>query len=80
MTNCNVWNMHYRLRFSIFDDLCLLREVVAVNPFEDSKRWDDISKTVVKFTGKNFSLRCLKEHTTHLLKLWHKNDKANIRK
>ncbi|KAJ9595069.1 hypothetical protein L9F63_013634 [Diploptera punctata] len=72
--------MNFRLRFSIFDDLCLLREIVNVNPYEDNRRWDQVCKTVVNFTGKNFSIRSLKEHTTHLLKLWHNADKANIRK
>ncbi|PSN55631.1 hypothetical protein C0J52_04034 [Blattella germanica] len=72
--------MNFRLRFSMKDDLCLLKEVLAINPYEDNRRWEDISRTVVSATGKNFSLRSLKEHMMHLLKLWHRDDKANLKK
>ncbi|KAF5291976.1 hypothetical protein FQR65_LT20359 [Abscondita terminalis] len=69
-----------RLRFSTFDDLCLLREVLALNPFEDSSRWKDVLTAIVKGTSKKFSLRAVKEHLQYILMLWAKEDRSNIRK
>ncbi|KAF5275786.1 hypothetical protein FQR65_LT16531 [Abscondita terminalis] len=69
-----------RLRFSTFDDLCLLHEVLALNPFEDSSRWKDVLTAIVKGTSKKFSLRAVKEHLQYILMLWAKEDRSNIRK
>ncbi|XP_069693831.1 uncharacterized protein [Periplaneta americana] len=72
--------MATRLRFTISDDICLLREVLAVNPYEDSSRWSDIHNKIREGTGKDFCLRTVKDHVQHLVQLWKKEDKANLRK
>ena len=72
--------MNFRLRFSMKDDLCLLKEVLAIKPYWDNRRGEDISRTGVRETGKKFSLRSLKEHMMNLLKLWHRDGKANLKK
>lgn len=69
-----------RLRFTILDDLILLREVSGQNPYEESDRWKTVAERVVKATQKNFSLRCVKEHVDHLLKIWAREGRAHLRK
>ncbi|XP_011632549.1 uncharacterized protein LOC105424156 [Pogonomyrmex barbatus] len=69
-----------RLRFTILDDLILLREVSKQNPYEESDRWKTVAERVVTATQKNFSLRCVKEHVDHLLKIWAREGRAHLRK
>ncbi|KAK4887475.1 hypothetical protein RN001_003746 [Aquatica leii] len=64
----------------MFDDLCLLREVLSINPYEDSIRWKDILAAVIKGTSKKFTLRAIKEHLQYILMLWAKEDRDNLRK
>lgn len=69
-----------RLRFTILEDLILLREVLRQNPYEESDRWKAVAEYVVNATQKNFSLRCIKEHVDHLLKIWAREGHAHLRK
>lgn len=69
-----------RIRFSINDDLTLLRQVVCLNPFEDRSYWKTISENVNKVSGKNFTVRSTREHVEHLIKLFKKGDRANLRR
>lgn len=69
-----------RLRFTILEDLILLREVLRQNPYEESDRWKAVAEHVVNATQKNFSLRCVKEHVDHLLKIWAREGHAHLRK
>ncbi|XP_020282521.1 chromatin assembly factor 1 subunit A-like [Pseudomyrmex gracilis] len=69
-----------RLRFTILDDLILLREVSEQNPYEESERWKTVTERVVNATQKNFSLRCVKDHVDHLLKIWTREGRAHLRK
>jgi len=68
------------LRFSNDDDLGLLREVLCHNPFENNEKWSIIHKNVLKFSNKQFSIRTIKEHVEHLLKIWAKEDRTNLKK
>ncbi|XP_029162451.1 uncharacterized protein LOC114939348 [Nylanderia fulva] len=69
-----------RLRFTILEDLILLREVLRQNPYEESDRWKAVAQHVVNATQKNFSLRCVKEHVDHLLKIWSREGHTHLRK
>jgi len=69
-----------RLRFSTTDDLCLLRQVICLNPYNDTNQWNIIKDTIVSTSKKNFSIRSIKEHVEHLLKVWSKEDRANLKK
>ncbi|KAF5271898.1 hypothetical protein FQR65_LT17532 [Abscondita terminalis] len=69
-----------RLRFTMSDDLYLLREVLAINPYEDSIGWKNVLAAVIKGTSKTFTLRAVKEHLQYILMLWAKEDRDNIRK
>ncbi|KAH1007127.1 stress response protein NST1 [Dendroctonus ponderosae] len=67
-----------RLRFSIEQDLQLLREVIRQNPFEEVDRWTKIHENFVNECNVPFSLRTCKEHATHLLNL-HLKDALKVR-
>ncbi|XP_044264705.1 uncharacterized protein LOC123011371 [Tribolium madens] len=69
-----------RLRFTIYDDLVLLREVLHQNPYEKHERWKEIREIVVNVTGKAFTVRAVKDHVEYLLALLAKDDRANLRK
>ncbi|KAF5279249.1 hypothetical protein FQR65_LT15454 [Abscondita terminalis] len=69
-----------RLRFNVSDDIMLLQHVIALNPFENERRWDEVLQSVINESGKQFTLRSIKEHLDHILKLFVKEDLANIRK
>ncbi|XP_015837594.2 trichohyalin [Tribolium castaneum] len=69
-----------RLRFTIFDDLVLLREVLHQNPYEKHERWKEIREIVVNVTEKAFTVRAVKDHVEYLLALLAKDDRANLRK
>lgn len=69
-----------KMRFSISDDLLLLREVVATNPYEDPSRWKDITSRVNEASGRTYSVRAVRERTERLVKLFKEEDTANLRK
>ncbi|KAK7874053.1 hypothetical protein R5R35_004603 [Gryllus longicercus] len=56
-----------RLRFSEADDMVLLRRVAALNPYKCSALWKDVTQMVAVRTGKNFSVRSIREHTDLLM-------------
>ncbi|KAG8228225.1 hypothetical protein J437_LFUL004350 [Ladona fulva] len=67
-----------RLRFSNYDDVILLQEVVKVNPYENG--WKNVREAVVRLTGKEFNTRCLREHVQYLLKLHSREDYGTRKK
>lgn len=67
-----------RQRFTTDDDILLLREIVANDPFANSKNWNRIQEAIQKVSNKNFSIRALREHFHRLLKAW--KDKDDIDK
>ncbi|XP_064479468.1 uncharacterized protein LOC135392676 [Ornithodoros turicata] len=69
-----------RKRFTIVDDLLLLREVLARNPFEASSQWFDIAERLNLATKKGFTARGARERTALLVSLFKKDDKINLRK
>ncbi|CAH1106947.1 unnamed protein product [Psylliodes chrysocephalus] len=73
-------NKIVRLRFTSNDEIVLLREVLAQNPFEDPKKWTTIKDNIVNVTNKAFSLGTLKNHFDGLLLNWLRKDKANRNK
>lgn len=64
-----------RLRFSDHDDLILLREVLAQNPFANSTLWIVVQENLCLVSGKQFSIRTLKDHLERLIKMWLDNTK-----
>lgn len=62
-----------RLRFSSDDDLCLLREVVGQNPLATPENWTMVQNNIRSSSGKEFSVRTLKDHLLLLLTMWKKS-------
>ncbi|KAM7284757.1 uncharacterized protein LOC121837148 [Ixodes scapularis] len=69
-----------RSRFVVADDILLLQEVAATNPFEDHDRWRAVTEMVNKATGKNFTARAIRERCDLLLGHFRREDRANLRK
>ena len=66
-----------RLRFSVENDIQLLKWVVRQNPFENVDRWKDIHENFVNECNIPFSLRTCKDHCNHLLNLFLKRKYTN---
>lgn len=69
-----------RLRFTSDDDLCLLREVLCHNPFDNNDNWTIVHQNIIALSGKQFSIRSVKEHVEYLLKTCSKEDRTNLKK
>ncbi|KAG0428294.1 hypothetical protein HPB47_024710 [Ixodes persulcatus] len=50
-----------RKRFTIVEDILLLREVLAMNPFVNSSRWDTVAANLNEALGRNFSVRGVRD-------------------
>ncbi|KAM7314698.1 hypothetical protein ISCGN_004482 [Ixodes scapularis] len=69
-----------RKRFTIIEDILLLREVLAVNPFVNSSRWDTVAANLNEALGRNFSVRGVRDRCDLLLGLFKRDDRTNLRK
>ncbi|XP_077501323.1 uncharacterized protein LOC144112338 [Amblyomma americanum] len=69
-----------RLRFTFADDLALLREVNAQNPFKDAAEGKNILRNVNFACGKPFTARALRERLDLLLGQFIANNRTNLRK
>lgn len=56
-----------RIHFNSEDDLYLLREVVALNSYEEPKRWNLIQIHILQVNAKQASIRSLRERTNILV-------------
>ncbi|XP_038052609.1 eukaryotic translation initiation factor 5B-like [Patiria miniata] len=71
------------VRFSAQDDLCLLREVVAQNPFSDKGKWATVAMEVtstVDRQGFDVDTRRVRERTILLLEQFKKSDNDAAKK
>ncbi|KAH6933591.1 hypothetical protein HPB50_016721 [Hyalomma asiaticum] len=69
-----------RRHFRIHEDLCLLREVAAANPFENPQMWEEVLRNVVAAIERDVTLRAVKERVELLLNYFRREDTANLRK
>lgn len=65
-----------RLRFTYEDDLTFLKEFIIQNPTTNPKGWELLQKHLLIVTGKNFTIRTLKQHLLYLLETWLKREKV----
>ncbi|KAK8787107.1 hypothetical protein V5799_023122 [Amblyomma americanum] len=68
-----------RKRFRIDEDLLLLQEVVAQNPFQSPENWTAVLKNVFA-VGRELTLRAIKDRTELLVGYFRQEDRANLRK
>ncbi|KAK7862764.1 hypothetical protein R5R35_013830 [Gryllus longicercus] len=66
-----------RLRFSNAEEIILLREAVAINPFQHPDQWSTLAENVGRGTNKAFSRRTVKNHLIGMLKKWNTAERAN---
>ncbi|KAG0425063.1 hypothetical protein HPB47_027748 [Ixodes persulcatus] len=64
-------------RFTIVEDILLLREVLAMNPFVNSSRWDTMAANLNEALGRNFSVRGVRDRCDLLLGLFKRDDCTN---
>ncbi|KAK8772054.1 hypothetical protein V5799_024702, partial [Amblyomma americanum] len=69
-----------RKRFRIDEDLLLLQEVVAQNPFQSPENWASVLKNVVFAVGRELTLRAIKDRTELLVGYFRQEDRANLLK
>ncbi|KAG0412365.1 hypothetical protein HPB47_010505 [Ixodes persulcatus] len=69
-----------RKRFTIVEDILLLREVLAMNLFVNSSRWDTVAANLNEALGRNFSVRGVRDRCDLLLGLFKRDDRTNLRK
>lgn len=69
-----------RRRFSVSDDIKLLREVNAEDPFKNPSKWNVILENLRQSANKDFTLRSIKERLDLLMVYFMRQDRANLRK
>ncbi|KAG0427993.1 hypothetical protein HPB47_024992 [Ixodes persulcatus] len=68
-----------RKRFTIVEDILLLREVLVMNPSGNSSRWDTEAANLNEALGRNFSVRGVRDRCTLLLGLFKRDDRTNLK-
>uniref|UniRef100_A0A147BCY4 Uncharacterized protein n=1 Tax=Ixodes ricinus TaxID=34613 RepID=A0A147BCY4_IXORI len=68
-----------RLRFTVDEDLCLLREVRAVNPFASPERWTLVYTNLLVALTRVFTIRAIRDRVDLLLGYFRQQDTANLR-
>ncbi|KAH9383180.1 uncharacterized protein LOC144144873 [Haemaphysalis longicornis] len=66
--------------FCIDADLCLLREVATLNPFENPDAWGDVLKNVTRAVQRELTIRSVKERVDLLVGYFRHEDRANLRR
>ncbi|CAN7940555.1 unnamed protein product [Ixodes pacificus] len=69
-----------RLRFTVDEDLCLLREVRAVNPFASPERWTLVYTDLLVALTRVFTIRAIRDRVDLQLGYFRQQDTANLRK
>ncbi|KAG0445218.1 hypothetical protein HPB47_018329 [Ixodes persulcatus] len=68
-----------RLRFTVDEDLCLLREVRAVNPFASPEGWTLVYSNLLVALTRVFTIRAIRDRVDLLLGYFRQQDTANLR-
>ncbi|KAG0409717.1 hypothetical protein HPB47_013168 [Ixodes persulcatus] len=69
-----------RLRFTVDEDLCLHREVRAVNPFASPEGWTLVYTNLLVALTRVFTIRAIRDRVDLLLGYFRQQDAANLRK
>lgn len=57
-----------RIFFSQDDDLLVAQEILSQNPYENPGRWFVIQRNILQISGKNITVRAIKERIKCLVK------------
>nr|XP_050033524.2 uncharacterized protein LOC126530144 [Dermacentor andersoni] len=69
-----------RVHFRRHEDLLLLREVVAINPFQNPAMWETLLTNVIAVLRRDVSLRAIKDRVELLVGYFRQDDRENLRK
>ncbi|XP_077557782.1 uncharacterized protein LOC144173145 [Haemaphysalis longicornis] len=69
-----------RKRFCMDEDLCLLREVATMNPFENPDAWGVVLKNVTRAVQRELNIRGVKERVDLLVGYFRQEDRASLRR
>lgn len=69
-----------RARFTVEDDINLLKEICAENPFKDTKAWPVIVKNIEAGTNRIFTVRTIRNRSDLLLAQFVHEDRTNLKK
>ncbi|CAN7944502.1 unnamed protein product [Ixodes pacificus] len=69
-----------RLRFTVDEDLCLLRDVRAVNPFGSPEGWTLVYTNLPVALTRVFTIRAIRDRVDLLLGYLRQQDTANLQK
>ncbi|KAL3210538.1 hypothetical protein MRX96_037014 [Rhipicephalus microplus] len=71
--------MSVRKRFTLSDDIALVKEVLYVNPFLDPARWLKITDRLSEVLGRCFSIRSVRERLNVILLRFLRDQKKKIK-
>ncbi|KAL3208693.1 hypothetical protein MRX96_038873 [Rhipicephalus microplus] len=71
--------MSGRKRFTLSDDIALVKEVLYVNPFFDPARWLKIADRLSEVLGRCFSIRSVRERLNLILLRFLRDQKKKIK-
>ncbi|KAH8032683.1 hypothetical protein HPB51_001033 [Rhipicephalus microplus] len=71
--------MSGRKRFTLRDDITLVREVIYVNPFLDPSRWLKIADQPFEVFGRRFSIRSVRQRLNLILLRFLRDQKKKIK-
>ncbi|XP_070392947.1 uncharacterized protein [Dermacentor albipictus] len=69
-----------RKRFRIDEDLCLLREVAAADPYQNPAAWEEILRNLMLAVMREFTIRAIKERVDLLVGYFRQQDNVNLRR
>ncbi|KAL3197047.1 hypothetical protein MRX96_014895 [Rhipicephalus microplus] len=72
--------MSGRKRFTLSDDIALVKEVLYVNPFLDPARWLKIADRLSEVLGRCFSIRSVRERLNLILLRFSRDQKKKIKR
>ncbi|KAL3229413.1 hypothetical protein MRX96_023598 [Rhipicephalus microplus] len=70
--------MSGRKRFTLSDDIALVKEVLYVNPFLDPARWLKIADRLSEVLGRCFSIHSVRERLNLILRRFLRDQKKKI--
>ncbi|KAL3250206.1 hypothetical protein MRX96_055596 [Rhipicephalus microplus] len=71
--------MSGRKRFTLSDDIALVKEVLYVNPFLDPARWLKIADRLSEVLGRCFSIRSVRKRLNLILQRFLRDQKKKIK-
>lgn len=69
-----------RKRFSVAEDIWLIQEVLAANPFANPEKWNLVLENMIALAQRPLTMRGVRERVDLLLSYFRLEDMSNLRK